>query len=92
MSSVMLGFVIFGGALACLTFAIGLDVFDVVFENRRLERDFIKASESYDGGTTVELYGPPADQMTLNEFLDFWVLMTEDQKDHYVKQSWSYVV
>lgn len=96
MTSFNLGFVIFGGSLLCLMFAVSLDALEGVLEDDRIRRELETArqqtAEEYDGDETVELYGPPTDQMTLEEFLDFWVLLSADAKDCYVKQSWSYTV
>jgi hypothetical protein len=45
-------------------------------------------AELYDGDKTLEFYGPSYDQMTLEAFLDFWVLLTDEQKDNYIGYSW----
>jgi hypothetical protein len=43
------------------------------------------------GDETVEpeeLIGPAHDKMTLTEFYDFWMLLTDEQKDEYIGYSW----
>jgi hypothetical protein len=61
---------------------------DVVADYVHVDVTYTSLSDLMDEQVEVELIGPAHDKMTLSEFYDFWMLLTEDQKDDYINYSW----
>lgn len=71
-------------SLVCVMITVGLDALEGYLED--LHRKPFAKQYGVDSEETQEIYGPPGDPMTINEFLDFWMLLSDESKRNYTLQ------